>query len=129
MQVCVERMKLGQINGAIAPLRESLANLDAQGDLPGLMGALALTIVVFERGGRDEAAAVTGAIAKNGVFSDYQAFVTTYTGDYLGALEQVRGRLSPEVSTAATARGTAMTYHEAIAYMLAELDAAAADGM
>jgi hypothetical protein len=126
-QVCVQRMRLGDTDGAIAPLRETLENVAAQGDLPALGGGLALAMVLFERCGRDGPAATTAAIVKDGALSGYPLLVhQSYAEEYEAAPDRVARRLGREALAAATARGTTMTYHEAIAYVLAELDVAQA---
>jgi len=127
MQVCGQRMRLGDTLGAIAPLREALGNVDAQGDLPALTGVLALARLLFERCGRDESAAVTAAIVNDGALSGYPTLIDQFfADDYEASPERVARRIGREAFAAATARGSAMTYHEAIAYVLAELDAAQA---
>jgi hypothetical protein len=127
LQVGVHRMSLGDTRGAIAPLRETLANIGAQGDFPALGGTLALVIVLFERCRREESAATTAAVVDDGAISGYPMHVhQSFAQEYAAALEQIRRRLSPEAFAAATATGTAMTYHEAIDYVLAQLDAAQA---
>ena len=74
-QACVQRMRLGDTRDVIAPLREALVSVDAQGDVPALGGALALAIVLFERCGRDESAATTAAIVSDGPLSGYPTHV------------------------------------------------------
>jgi predicted ATPase/class 3 adenylate cyclase len=125
-QICVQRMSLGDGRGAIAPLRATIANLDAQGDFPALGGSLSLAIVVFERCGREESAVTTAAILGDGAISSYPLLVhQRFAEEYGAALERISHRLGGEADAAASARGSAMTYHEAIDYVLAELDAAA----
>jgi hypothetical protein len=119
-------MVLGDVRGAVAPLRECVVNLDAQGDLPMLGGTVPGVALVFAGSGRHEAALVCSAVLSDGAFSQIESLMhESIAADYDSVLVEARSRLGPEVSAAAAARGAAMEYHEAVAFLLAELDAAA----
>ena len=91
-----------------------------------LGGTVPVVALVLAASGDDEAAIVCAAIATEGPFTGFLSLVhESIAAEYDTTLAEARDRLGPDTSTAATARGAAMDYHEAIAFLLAELDAAA----
>jgi predicted ATPase len=122
----VLRVVLGDVRGAIGPLRELVVNVDQQGDLPQLCSTVPVAALVFAATGRDDAAIACAALLEDGPFSGRWGLIhESIAADYETALAGSRAQLGSAASSAAAARGAAMDYHEAVAFLLAELETAA----
>jgi hypothetical protein len=123
----VLRADAGDLDGARRDAREAVKHSHGRGDRPMLTSALECSVVVFQRLGRDEAAAVLAGALTAGVSSSVsRALAGGMIADLEvdDRLEQSRAALGEAQYAAARSRGAELTLDETVTYVLNVLDVA-----
>ncbi|HXY95126.1 MAG TPA: adenylate/guanylate cyclase domain-containing protein [Acidimicrobiia bacterium] len=117
------RARAGDAREAALLLHECITTQHDSGTHASVVGAFGYVFVAFElTGRRDAAAAVAGAMrAKH--FGDVEIFSPSELAEQADSLARIRDTLGDERTDAELARGRALTYEQAVEFVVTELAA------
>ena len=121
------RADAGDVAGAQRDARAAVSHSHQRGDGPMLTAALECVVGVFEKLGREEAAAVVAGALESGTVAAVQRPLDVGMSAGLGvaaSLARVRDALGAEQYSAAHAQGALMSADSAVEYVLSVLDVA-----